>query len=304
MKLVSFGLALIASAATASPTTSVQAPVKTAPPQLHIVLTPLPAAPGGNPPASMQWLYGSGEAAALSMASYRAFQNYAVATARRRPTSSVVLSGDATLRNPRFVPCGRKPLAVVLDVDETTLLNVGYEYDQAAQNRAYDPKRWSDWERTGISATQEVPGVFTAIKAIRDAGIKVIFISNRSLENVAKTELALDEFSLGPARHLKELFVTGDAPGGSAKDPRRAMIASRYCVVAMAGDQLGDFSDLFNSSDAQVPARRSAAMAWHVSQLWGNGWFVLPNPVYGTGVKGNFYEVFPSARWSDSAGGQ
>ena len=268
------------------------------------MLQPLPSAPAGNPPASMQWLYGSGEAAALSIASYRAFQNYAVAIARHRPKNSVVLASDATLRTPRFVPCRRKPMAVVLDIDETTLLNTGYEFDQASQNRAYDPKRWSDWERTGISATQEVPGVFLALKAIRAAGIKVIFISNRSLENVARTELALDQFSLGPARHLKELFVTGDAPGGSAKDPRRAMIASRYCVVAMAGDQLGDFSDLFNSDDPQVPARRSTAMAWHISQLWGNGWFVLPNPVYGTGVKGNFYEVFPSARWSDRAGGQ
>jgi 5'-nucleotidase (lipoprotein e(P4) family) len=329
MRPVSFGLALIASAATASPTTSFHPPAKSIPPStLHIVLQPLPApaaqtpsksnypppeqvfakslpaAPAGNPPASMQWLYGSGEAAALSIASYRAFQNYAVAIARHRPTNSVVLSPDSTLREPHFVPCGRKPLAVVLDVDETTLLNAGYEYDQAAQKRAYDPKRWADWERTGISVTHEVPGVFTALKAIRAAGIKVIFISNRSLENVAKTELALDEFSLGPARHLKELFVEGDVAGGSAKDPRRALVASRYCVVAMAGDQLGDFTDLFNSEDASPPARRSTAMAWHISKLWGNGWFVLPNPVYGTGVKGNFYEVFPSARWTDPAGGQ
>jgi 5'-nucleotidase (lipoprotein e(P4) family) len=201
------------------------------------------------------------------------------------------------------VPCGRKPLAVVLDVDETALLNVGYEYDQAAQNRAYDPKRWSDFERTGLRTMRAVPGAVAALQAIRAAGIKVIFISNRSLENVGYTELALDAAGLGPARHLKELFVTGDAPGGSAKDARRALVASRYCVVAMAGDQLGDFTDLFNSiGDPAV--RREMAEGWHISRLWGNGWFVLPNPVYGTGVKGNFEQVFPIDRWSDPTGGQ
>jgi 5'-nucleotidase (lipoprotein e(P4) family) len=289
---------LAASAAAQAPTSAPH------PPPFHPLVNAIPAAPAGTPPASMQWLYGSGEAAALSFSAYRAFQNYAVAMGRHRPRDSVVLAPDATLRTPRFVPCGRKPLAVVLDVDETALLNVGYEYDQAVQNRAYDPERWSDWERTGLGELQTVPGAVVALQAIRAAGIKVIFISNRSLENVAYTELALDAAGLGPARHLKELFVTGDAPGGPAKDARRALVASRYCVIAMAGDQLGDFTDLFNSDGAPVPARRSMAEGWHVSRLWGNGWFVLPNPVYGTGVKGDFNDVFPIDRWTDPAGGQ
>jgi 5'-nucleotidase (lipoprotein e(P4) family) len=289
----------------AAPSLAAQPTTKVPPPAPVIPrLRAIPQAPAGNPPASMQWLYGSGEAAAASFTAYRAFQNYAVGTARHRPRDSVVLAPGATLRTPRFVPCGRKPLAVALDVDETTLLNVGYEYDEAAQNRPYEPKRWSDWERTGIGEMQAVPGAAVALHAIRAAGIKVIFISNRSLENVRYTELALNAKGLGPARHLKELFVTGDAAGGSAKDPRRALVASRYCVVAMAGDQLGDFTDLFNSDGASVPARRSMAEAWHISRLWGNGWFVLPNPVYGTGVKGNFQEVFPLDRWTDPAGGQ
>ena len=46
---------------------------------------------------------------------------------------------------------------------------------------------------------------------------------------------------LGPARHRETLWLQGDIAPGSAKDPRRAAVSQRYCVIAMAGDQLGAF---------------------------------------------------------------
>jgi 5'-nucleotidase (lipoprotein e(P4) family) len=274
------------------------------PPPIQNMPRSVPTPITAGPPASMQWLYGSGEAAAASMAAYNALRDYVILTARNRPRDSVVVALGSTLPHPSFVSCGRKPLAVVLDVDETALLNLGYEYDQAAQNRSYDAKRWSDWERTGVGAVAPVPGAAKALGAIRAAGVKVIFNTNRMVGNATYTELALDAAGLGPARHLKELFLEGDAPGGSAKDARRALIASRYCVVAMAGDQLGDFTDLFNSKGLPIFGRRETAMTGWIAQMWGNGWFVLPNPVYGTGVRGSFDDVFPFKRWSDPAGGQ
>jgi hypothetical protein len=34
--------------------------------------------------------------------------------------------------------------------------------------------------------------------------------------------------------------------------------------------------------------------------MWGNGWFVLPNPVYGTGVKGGPDDIFAKdVQWRD-----
>jgi len=39
--------------------------------------------------------------------------------------------------------------------------------------------------------------------------------------------------------------------------------------------------------------------------LWGKGWFVLPNPLYGTALKGGVDEVFPAdKRWTDPGGQQ
>ena len=254
-------------------------------------------------PGAMQWLYGSGEGASAGIQTYHAFRDHAVAAARRRPKSSVVLAAGATLEAPRFVPCGRKPLAVVLDVDETALLNTGYEYDQAAGGRGYDSARWSRWEQTGADKVAPVPGAVTALGAIRRAGIRVIFNTNRNAANAAYSEAALNGAGVGPARHGETLYLEGDVAPGGAKDPRRAEIASHYCVVAMAGDQFADFTDLLNAKTLSVAERRRIASGGPIARLWGSGWFMLSNPVYGPSIRGSFDAVFPAdKRWIDPQG--
>jgi 5'-nucleotidase (lipoprotein e(P4) family) len=262
-----------------------------------------PAAP--TPPGGMQWLYGSGEGGASSIQAYHAFRDYIVAKARARPRFSAVLAPGSTLAAPRFIPCGRRPLAVVLDVDETALQNLGFEYDDATHpGRAYDQARWNRWEESGANAVLPMPGAVTALRAIRRAGVTVIFNSNRQASNAAQTATALNGAGLGPAVHGRTLWLQGDVAEGSAKDPRRAAISRRFCVIAMAGDQLGDFSDLFNARGLPVPDRRRAATNAPFAGLWGNGWFMLSNPVYGPGIRGTLDDVFPAdRRWSDPQGG-
>jgi len=269
--------------------------------------TPQPAPPAAapaTPPASMQWLYGSGEAGALSIQAFHAFRDHALAAARSRPRDSVVLAQGASPAAPRWVPCGDRPPAVVLDADETVLLNLGYEYDEALTGRTHNRARRDRYERTGVESVAPVPGAVTALRALRQAGIAVIFNTNRMASNAAETAASLDFAGLGPARLGETLFLADDR-SGSGKDGRRAVIAERFCVVAMAGDQLGDFSDAFNARDLTVPERRRLATSGEIAGQWGNGWFLLPNPVYGPGVRGTFDEVFPQdRRWTDPQGGE
>lgn len=256
-----------------------------------------------TPPPAMQWLYGSGEGAASSIQAWHAFRNYVVAAARRRPRDSVVLAPGATLAAPRFIPCGRRPLAVVLDVDETAIQNLGYEFDEAIARTGYDQERWNRFERTGQNAVLPMPGVVVAVAAVRRAGITVIFNSNRLSRYAAQTRAAIEGAGLGSAVPRRTLWLRGDVGTGSQKDPRRAEISRRYCVIGMAGDQLGDFSDLFNAEGLGVRPRRAAASGAY-ARMWGNGWFMLSNPVYGPGLRGNFDDVFPAdRRWSDPQGG-
>lgn len=251
----------------------------------------------GGVPAGMQYLYGSGEAAAISQQAWTAPTGYTASQVRARPAASVVLDEGATLSAPRYVPCGAKPLAAVFDVDETVLLNRGFEYD-AATGEPYSDARWRAYEITGGTTTIAVPGAREALTALRRMGVTVIFNSNRAADNAAATTAAIERAGLGPAVHLQTLFLKGDDTTGSLKDARRRRIAARYCVIAMGGDQLGDFSDLLNDP-ATPSARRATTMAAPLAAKWGAGWFVLPNPVYGTALKGGLDDIFPNdARWA------
>ena len=255
-------------------------------------------------PPAMQWLYGSGEGGAASIQAYHGFRDHVLAVARDRPADSVVLAQGSTLAAPRFVPCADKPLAVVLDADETAIQNLGLEYALARRGVEYDRDLHQRWQAEGVLQVAPMPGAVTALQAIRTAGVKVIFNTNRDAEHAATTAEALNRAGLGPAVHLDTLFLRGDPPGDREKDGRRALIAERHCVIAMAGDQLGDFSDLFNARSLGVPERRRAATTAPFARLWGNGWFLLSNPVYGPGLRGGFDEVFPAGmRWTDPQGG-
>ena len=260
-------------------------------------------APG--PPPGMQWLYGSGEGGVASLQTYYAFRDHVLAAARRRPDDSVVLAEGSTIDEPRFVACGDKPLAVVLDVDETAIQNLGYEYALARSGRASDSALLDRWQRAPRTEIAAMPGAVTALRAMREAGVAVIFNSNRDAPDAAATAATLENAGLGPVRHGDTLFLRGDVDGDGGKDGRRAHIASRYCVVAMAGDQLGDFSDLFNVRGLSVPDRRRAATGGSFARLWGNGWFMLSNPVYGPSLRGGFDDVFsPDRQWAEPQDGR
>lgn len=266
-------------------------------------VAPLPPPPSPSPsspavPPGMQYLYGSGEGAAISVQAWRGLVNAVAQSARARPVDSVVLAKGATLSQPGFVPCGDKPLAAVFDVDETVLLNLGFEYDQAVDPGPFDPAKWAAWERTGATRVVATPGAAKALGVLRQLGVTVIFNSNRSVASASETQQAIEGAGLGPAVHKQTLFLQGDDGTGSRKDARRAAIAADYCVIAMGGDQLGDFSDLFNDI-ASPTDRRAATLAAPIASKWGTGWFVLPNPVYGTALKGGVDDIFPQdKRWT------
>jgi predicted secreted acid phosphatase len=254
--------------------------------------TAMPAAQATAPaPASLgglQFLYGSGEAAALSRQTYAALEAYALAHAAQRPADSVVLAEGATLAAPAYVPCGDKPLAAVFDIDETVILNAGLMH-----SRALGPGASRD------GTILPVPGAVEAIRALKAAGITSIYNTNRTTNMADGVVAALVSVGLDAPVHGETLFLNGDDALRGNKDGRRATIAAKWCVVAMAGDQLGDFSEMFNHLQPVAERRRVTANG-AIGALWGRGWFTLPNTAYGTALEGTLAEIFPAATANDN----
>lgn len=279
--------------------------------------TPPPPAPPHVPPASVSpalqattWSFGAGETAALSHQAFGQMLRYVrdelPKLRRRTPYSSAILSDDASAAR-RCTPATQRRPAVIFDVDETILLNIGHQYDQTRLARAYDPAVWSKWEREGVDLVEATPGSVAALQRLRTTGVAVLFVSNRSAENAAFTVRAIDRAGLGPAVHRDTLWLQGDLDPGTRKNTRRLLLAKSYCVIALVGDQMGDFTDAIDYPPGAAARRplveRRAAADTLWAARWGRGWFVLPNPMYGSwntptatldGV------VPPNYRWSST----
>jgi predicted secreted acid phosphatase len=237
-----------------------------------------------------QWLYGSAEGAIAVRQTYGALTAYALAKAKARPADSVII--DETTGKP--FACGNKPLAAVFDADETLIWNIGPMRWFALTGKEFDARTWDQWEKTGTGKAVAMPGAVEAMQALRAAGITPIANTNRSAANASGSEQTLAAAGLGSFKHGDTLFLMGDDATGSSKDQRRATIAARWCVVAMAGDQLGDFRNGFNKPELPPLQRRALAMAAPYDRLWGQGWFLFANPVYGPSIRGGFDDIFPS----------
>lgn len=248
-------------------------------------------------PDSKRWTYGSGEAAAASIQTWRALADYAIAAAARKPATSVQLGLPGAAGGVATTSCAGKPPAVVLDADETAILNTGYEYWLTRGNPGGGAV-FESWAETGAAQTRPVPGAVTGVRRLREAGIAVIFNSNRPASAAPGTIRALAAAGLGNAVHRETLFLIGDDALGSNKDGRRKLISDRFCVLALGGDNLGDFAHTLNDSAQTVQQRRERAARGDIAQLWGNGWFMIPNAAYGAWQKGTVGDVFPpDVRW-------
>lgn len=248
-----------------------------------------------SPPAGQQWLYGSAEGAIASTQVYRTMADYVrMAAISAAPRRQVVLAEGSTPAAPKFDDCGDKPPAAVFDADETLIWNLGAMRYFAEQGKDFDPAVWDQWEKTGAGKAVAMPGVIDALAIMRGAGVTIIVNTNRSAANPKGSEDTLRAAGLGDFKHGETLFLMGDTPDGASKDGRRALIASRWCVIAMGGDQLGDFAQAFNARGLSVADRRTLATNGPVAGLWGHGWFLFSNPVYGPSIRGGFADIFPS----------
>jgi 5'-nucleotidase (lipoprotein e(P4) family) len=201
------------------------------------------------------WQQTSGERRALS---YQAF-----ALAR--------MMLDRDLRMNRRL---RKPRAVIVDLDETILDNSRFE-GMLLKNRVnYNQKDWTEWINR-VEATA-VPGAVEFLRYAASRRVTVFYITNRN--DIQKAGTAANLKKLGfPNVNDQTLLVQTD-PKNSSKEPRRQSVGAKYRIVLLMGDDLNDFSDVFENSKT-VDSR--AAIADRHKEEFGRRFIMLPNAMYG-----------------------
>ena len=175
----------------------------------------------------------------------------------------------------------RLPTAVVLDLDETVLDNSVFQARLIQKRAIYTPKAWGEWVMEARASA--VPGAREFIAAARKLGHTVFYVSNRDCNTPAatatdacpaKTATMRNLVALGidPVADPQRMLLRGEKPEWAHKSARRAHIAANYRIVAMIGDDIGDFVDArkFRGDDERLDWR------------FGVNWFVLPNPIYGS----------------------
>jgi acid phosphatase len=217
-------------------------------------------------------------------AEYRAccYQAYNLATRRLRELNEVHAAKG-------------KPLAVVMDLDETVLDNAGFQAMLLRSNLAFDLRLWDQWEEHHAAQVVLIPGAKAFLKEVERLGVTVFLISNRQEKYRQATLKVLEhlEIPIKEAKQLKLSTTTSD------KTARRKEVEAAYHVLLYVGDNLRDFDERFRCSVDNTrpeqrttdPARLAAAIKERKDQVdqtrdnWGREWIILPNPVYGEWMK-------------------
>src|SRR6202012_2957502 len=130
---------------------------------------------------------------------------------------------------------GKKPFAVVTDIDETLLDNSPYDAARAIKNLDYNSKTWKQWTAKAIADT--VPGAPSFFKYAASKGVKVFYITNRDEDERGATLKNLRLYHL-PNTDDAHLLLK---KASSSKESRRLDVLKKYNIVLLCGDNLPDF---------------------------------------------------------------
>lgn len=165
-----------------------------------------------------------------------------------------------------------KPKAVVVDIDETVLDNSPFEAYSVRTGKPYSKELWHEW--TGKAAAQATPGALAFLKFAESKGVETFYISNRSVSEMAVTLQNLKALGFPFADEAHILLKTDT----SVKTVRRNKVSETHDILILAGDNIGDFDELFEDRSQNFGFETVDA---HKAEF-GKRFIILPNPMYGS----------------------
>lgn len=180
------------------------------------------------------------------------------------------------------------PLAIITDIDETVVDNSPYNAQMILDDFDYSKETWKEWGME--KSAREVPGAIDFFNKVKELGIEVYYVSNRFDHQIDET--IENMVALGLPFADKEHVILKTTTSG--KQARRDAIQETHEVVMLLGDNLSDFTEVF---DKQGTERRSFLVD-SMKNEFGSKFIVFPNPMYGDWETKGLYEG--KYDWSDA----
>lgn len=227
------------------------------------------------------WALNSAEFEALAMQVYSAASKDLQAKVNDKAWSALPDQRDA----------GHLPPAIIFDVDETVVSNAAFQLTLVPPFKDENLNAWND-----ANKATPIPGVAEFAAKARELGVELFFVTNRPCIADPETGEACpqkavttqDIVEAGIPVTEDRVMLSYEQPGwNKEKKNRRDVIARDYRVIMLMGDDLGDFIPCSRRravspcETGATAASRAAATAAHAA-YWGNGWYVLPNPMHGS----------------------
>ena len=160
--------------------------------------------------------------------------------------------------------------AIVIDLDETVLNNLPYNEMLIDSSEVFTQESWSKWVNKKIAT--KVPGSLEFINYAKSKNVKIVYLSNRRVENYDPTKENL--VNLGYPFDEDTLMLLRDET--SDKTARRNTL-NDYEIIMLLGDNLADFNSVFykKSNNERIQSVDS------LSKMFGDKFIVIPNLIYG-----------------------
>ncbi len=183
------------------------------------------------------------------------------------------------------------PTAIILDVDETSLGHVDF---QIAYERPFTNLKLEKWSIATVATP--LPGALQFARAAQRAGVTLFFLTNRPCQPIAgiddpcpQKQTTLDDLiEAGIETDSDHVMLAGEQPEWDReKLVRRELIARTHRIIMLIGDDISDFIPCMRKkpvapcTDPATAAGRKQAIE-SLRNYWGNGWYILPNPMHGS----------------------
>jgi acid phosphatase len=168
------------------------------------------------------------------------------------------------------------PPAIILDIDETVLDNSPFQAQLIKDNAIFTQEAWDKW--TQLASAQPLPGAKAFLDFADSQGVTIFYVTNREASQEQDTRKNLQQQNL-PLRDDIDVVLTKNENRWSSSDKgaRRTFVSKDFRIIALIGDDFGDFV-----SGAKSSPETRVELAKNGQSAWGTKWFLIPNPVYGS----------------------